>query len=129
MIVEIRKRWTFDAAHQLFDHDGKCAQPHGHTYTVELAVTGPVQPVDGRPDGGMVVDFGVLQEAWKIVEPTLDHRDLNDSLGEWVDATTSEFLAVWLLQHFCAYLHVRSDVTVRSVTVSETASTSATVYA
>jgi 6-pyruvoyltetrahydropterin/6-carboxytetrahydropterin synthase len=38
----VRKCFTFDAAHQLPNHGGKCRHPHGHTYKVEVALTGPM---------------------------------------------------------------------------------------
>lgn len=129
MRTAISKKWTFDAAHVLPNHGGKCAQPHGHTYTVTVRVSGPVQPIDGRSSEGMVCDFAVLDGAWKAVETLLDHRDLNDRVGVDFAITTSEHLAAWLLKHFQSFFDetMEDPVTVEVVRVSETARTYAEV--
>lgn len=135
-MITVAKTWTFDAAHQLPNHDGKCRELHGHTYTVGVEVQRhdlingrggqPLQPIgQGHPDEGMVVDFAVLSHIWKErLEPRLDHRFLNESLADEVPVTTSEHLAQWLLgvwqRALPAYLHVTQ------VWVSETASSRAT---
>lgn len=128
--TQVRKTFSFDAAHQLPFHDGKCANEHGHTYTVTLVVSGERQPVDGRPDGGMVVDFGWLDASWRSIEHRLDHKDLNVTLAEFIPATTSEFIAEYLYGYFSGSLKSlapeRDDLTVDYVTVSETPKTSAT---
>lgn len=127
MEATIAKTWHFDAAHVLPNHDGKCARPHGHTYSLTVAVTGPVQPTDGRPQEGMVMDFGVLAEAWDKIEPMLDHRDLNESLQTYVAVTTSEHLAMYLYRLFATYLP--DGVRMESCRIAETASTYAEVRA
>lgn len=140
--VTISKEWRFDAAHQLPNHDGKCATPHGHTYTVAVGLTGYPQPPDGRPEEGMVADFAVLDGIWRRqLEPLLDHQDLNVSLvghlppttgphGADVPLTTSEHLATWIYEVFSKALDAGAvDVGrhVQFVRVSETPSTYAEV--
>jgi 6-pyruvoyltetrahydropterin/6-carboxytetrahydropterin synthase len=72
----ITKRFVFDAAHQLPNHDGKCAHLHGHTYTLEVDAQGPVTEY-GSPQEGMVIDFALLSNYWKqCLEPLVDHRFL-----------------------------------------------------
>lgn len=123
MRTTISKSWRFDAAHRLPNHDGKCRRPHGHTYTVTVGVAGEPQPLDGRPQEGMVVDFGELDRVWKTLEPELDHQDLNRTVGPRIGRTTSELLAAHL---YAAFAH-DLDVPVEWVRVSETASTYAEV--
>jgi len=117
VVAEVAKKWTFDAAHHLPDHDGKCRNEHGHTYTVEVSVWGVVQPTRGRSDDGMVLDFGDLSRVWKsAIEPLLDHRDLNETVGArgcW--PTTAENLAHWIGESF-----IDSGVEVAAVSVWET---------
>lgn len=58
---EISLQMTFDAAHRVVGHKGKCARLHGHTYDVHIMAAGEVK------DPGFVVDFG----------------DLKDMVNEW----------------------------------------------
>ena len=96
----ICKRFTFDAAHMLPDHDGKCANLHGHTYVVEVEYAGELDE-DG-PKRGMVVDFGVVKEVWREhLEPLLDHRYLNETLP--LAVTTAEMIAWWVFQRFAEH--------------------------
>ena len=39
--MKVGKQFSFDASHQLVGHFGKCANLHGHTYKVEVVLTGP----------------------------------------------------------------------------------------
>lgn len=68
----IGKDFTFEAAHRLQNHDGKCRNLHGHSYKVKVAVTGESLRETG-PETGMLFDFGVLSEWWKYAESMLDH--------------------------------------------------------
>lgn len=115
---------TFAAAHQLENHDGHCARPHGHNYAVSVEVYGPVSTEAGASDEGMVLDFGRITDVWKRrIHPVVDHQDLNDvfdpsrseSGGCW--PTTAENIAGWVLRSFIDYgipataVHVRETPT------------------
>jgi len=101
MQFTVGKEFTFQAAHQLPLHDGKCKYLHGHSYRVAVEVTGPVQNVG--PKSGMVIDFGVLSAFWhREVEPQLDHRFLNDTLP--IEFTTAELIAAWVFEQFSSLL-------------------------
>lgn len=94
MTLTITKRFTFEAAHQLPWHDGKCARLHGHSYVLEVSVAGEVKPDDGKPDAGMVVDFAAVSGVMKpLIEAVLDHHSLNDQL----ENPTAENLVRWLV--------------------------------
>lgn len=118
--MTIGKRFTFEAAHQLPNHDGKCARLHGHSYVVEVAVAGEQIPEgQGFPDEGMVIDFSLVSSTWRAaIFDRLDHRNLNDVLDV---VTTAENLAVWILRELRHELERMRDVKVESVTVWETA--------
>ena len=77
---------SFDAAHCIPDHPGKCKYLHGHTYKVEAEFTG-----DTLDKLGMVMDFGDLKKTLKEILP--DHRYLNDELD---GPTTAEYIAEWI---------------------------------
>ena len=66
----------FCAAHFVVGLRDACARLHGHSYSVEIEVEGY------RGKGGVVVDFGILQELLgEVVEP-LRHRLLVPMLSE-----------------------------------------------
>jgi 6-pyruvoyltetrahydropterin/6-carboxytetrahydropterin synthase len=72
-MYQLTKSVTFDAAHLLRDYVGKCANLHGHTYRLEVAVAG--EKVD---EVGMVYDFFDLKKLIQGVVDQLDHRFIND---------------------------------------------------
>ena len=69
------------------------------------------------------MDYYELGEFWKTeLEPLLDHQFLNDTL--LLDVTTAECIASWVL----GFAKAKFGTIVKSVTVSETPNTRATVY-
>jgi len=83
--VTVTRRLRFNAAHRVYnpafsDADnqstfGKCNNPnwHGHNYTLEVSVTGPV---DERT--GYVVDLSALKQlVQREVIDKVDHRNMN----------------------------------------------------
>jgi 6-pyruvoyltetrahydropterin/6-carboxytetrahydropterin synthase len=90
--LEKEVRW--EAAHRLPGHDGKCARLHGHSYRAVLVLESPSLIPDG-PKRGMVQDYADVEAAVRpVVDEWLDHRYLNETLGE--HNTTSEAIARWL---------------------------------
>lgn len=75
--VTIIRSWDFEAAHRLpkVPKGHKCRRMHGHSYVVELHVTGPVQ--ESGPEEGMVVDFAVIDREWKRFHQKADHHTIN----------------------------------------------------
>lgn len=65
------KEFHFDASHYLPGYQGKCANLHGHTYSGELYIEGPVDP-----GSGMVMDFTALKACLKVVEERFDHSTI-----------------------------------------------------
>jgi 6-pyruvoyltetrahydropterin/6-carboxytetrahydropterin synthase len=125
MRAAIRKTFRFEAAHSLPNHEGKCRELHGHSYTVELAFEGDVKPPRGQSDDGMVVDFLAVADWWRReVEPLVDHRFLNETMPERFLPTTAEHIAGWVLS-----LLVETGLPATEVTVWETPTASATVRA
>lgn len=93
---------------------GKCNNPHGHghNYTVQVTVSGPVDPVTG-----MVVNLADL-DAFAQTEllDRFDHTNLN-LLPYFSDrVSTTENLAVEVFSIFTRFRHAR----VRHVRVEET---------
>lgn len=89
----ITKRFEFEAAHILTWHPGKCKRLHGHSYKLEVDVTGELN------DNGIVADFTDLKELVKneIVEK-YDHQNLNDFFGN----PTAEVMVQKFFEHLSA---------------------------
>ena len=84
MKYRICKSFDFSYAHRLPNHDGKCANHHGHNGVLEVKVESNFL-VELGPKQGMVMDFGDLDKILKpYIEKYLDHRYLNDT---WVNPT------------------------------------------
>ena len=118
--IRATKIFTFDAAHCLPGHKGKCADMHGHTYRLEVTVTRTDNPVvAGDSDDGMVMDFSDLKQLvnQEIIDK-IDHKVLNEVFPF---RTTSENLA----RHFYEVLNTRlqaQGVSVYKVVLWESAS-------
>ena len=89
--VRLVHEFKFEAAHKLpkVPEGHKCARLHGHSFKIELAIAGPV-----NPDTGWFIDFGDLYDAWKPLYEVLDHHYLNEVAG--LENPTSEVLAKWI---------------------------------
>lgn len=86
--MKITKRFTFDAAHHLPNYVGKCKQLHGHTYVLEVTITGDVDPYTG-----MVIDFANLKGTVNAKALAyLDHKLLNDI----IENPTAENIIQWI---------------------------------
>lgn len=78
--ITITRRFSFDAAHYLPGHEGKCQNLHGHTYILEVTV-GRESLIEGGSSEGMVIDFSDLKSIVnKLVVDPLDHQCLNELL-------------------------------------------------
>lgn len=111
--VQVSKEFTFDAAHHLFNYEGKCKSLHGHTYRLQIAVSGFLD------DRGMAIDFGDLKTIYKEhLEPRLDHRYLNETLPYM--NTTAENMVYWIYQEVALHLPKERGLQVESVRLYET---------
>jgi 6-pyruvoyltetrahydropterin/6-carboxytetrahydropterin synthase len=111
--AEIFREFTFEAAHRLPNvPDGhKCARLHGHSYRVEVHISGPV-----GEETGWVQDFGDLKIAFKPLEDQLDHHFLNEVPG--LENPTSEVLARWIWDRLLDDLPSLVEVRVRETCTS-----------
>ncbi len=91
MQVELKKEYRFEAAHFLprVPPGHKCARMHGHSYRVELAIRGPVDP-----GTGWLIDFAVIDDAWVDIFQQVDHHTLNEVPG--LENSTCENLAAYI---------------------------------
>lgn len=85
-----RKDWSEEKNLKVF---GKCANIHGHQYTMELHLNGEISQETGMLINGFDVD--------KIVQPFVsecfDHKFLNEDVDFFKDCQpTAEWIAVWV---------------------------------
>jgi 6-pyruvoyltetrahydropterin/6-carboxytetrahydropterin synthase len=64
---------TFSSGHALRGYKGKCENPHGHNYRVQVTLEGP--QLDAI---GLLVDFTELKEVMRNIIKRLDHQFIND---------------------------------------------------
>ncbi len=63
---------AFDSAHFLKGYNGKCANIHGHRWTVEVCAGSRDLIADGEKRG-MVIDFGDLKREVRALADSFDH--------------------------------------------------------
>lgn len=119
MKIEMTKRFTFEAAHILPWHPGKCSRPHGHSYKVEVTIKGAPN------ENGIIEDFYRLKETFQSqIERRLDHQDLNPI----IENPTAERIAQWIfIEMNAAWNACRYNGQVSRVRLWETESGSVTV--
>jgi len=105
-MVLLTRRATFSASHFYWNPAwtqerneavfGKCANrnSHGHNYTLEVTVTGAIDPVTG-----FVVDLKWLKDLMELkVLSVYDHRHLNHEVPEFantIPTTENIAIAIW----------------------------------
>jgi 6-pyruvoyltetrahydropterin/6-carboxytetrahydropterin synthase len=111
--VDIFKEFTFEAAHRLPNVPAghKCARLHGHSFRVELHVSGEV-----GDQSGWIMDFADIKAAFKPLLDQLDHNYLNEIEG--LENPTSEVLAEWLWSRLHRALPMLSKIIVRETCTS-----------
>ncbi len=113
MTYRITKEFHFSASHQLLGlpEDHQCARLHGHNYIVKVELS-----AETLNEHGFVRDYSELSSLKTYIDDTLDHRHLNDILGD--DMVTAERLA----KHFFDWCKPHLPE-VSAVSVSETPKT------
>lgn len=109
------RSYTFSAAHRLHapalsDAEnqalyGKCNNPngHGHNYSLEVTVGGPIDAATG-----MVADLVSLDHTVRGVLDTLDHRHIDREIAGFAQQTsTAENLVVYLWGELAPRLEAR----------------------
>lgn len=111
--MELRKSFQIEAAHRLpqVPPGHKCGRLHGHSFSIEIAIEGPV----GR-DTGWVMDYADLKGAFEPLYDRLDHNYLNEIPG--LENPTSERLALWVWQELKPRLTGLTEVVVAETCTS-----------
>lgn len=100
-VVTICRRYDFEAAHYLPEvpEGHKCRSMHGHSFVVEVEITGHVA-IAGH-ESGMVMDFDPIDACWRKLGNQIDHTCLNES---WTKNPTVENCVRLVHAHFVANL-------------------------
>ena len=78
-MTTVTKLFEFEACHHLPHYDGACHNLHGHSYKLEVTVSGQVSKNENDPKCGMIIDFKDLKAIVKSVAvDKYDHSYLND---------------------------------------------------
>lgn len=106
--MEIYKAFSIEAAHRLpnLPEDHKCYRLHGHSFKIEVHVTGEVDQ-----NTGWIMDFADISAAFKPLFERLDHHYLNEIEG--LENPTSENLARWIWRQLQPALPLLSSVVVK----------------
>ena len=106
--MDVFRVFKVEAAHFLpnVPEDHKCRRLHGHSFRIEVHVSGEV-----GEDSGWVMDFADLKRAFKPLFDQLDHHLLNDIEG--LENPTSENLARWVWDRLAGELPGLSQVVVQ----------------
>mmetsp|Transcript_9681 Transcript_9681/g.14584 ORF Transcript_9681/g.14584 Transcript_9681/m.14584 type:complete len:149 (+) Transcript_9681:146-592(+) len=128
-IVYLRRKESFSCAHRLHstalsDEEnakifGKCNHPngHGHNYTLEVCLRGPIDPKTG-----MLMNLTSLKKVIEIaVMDVLDHKNIDKDVEYFTHHTsTAENLCVFIYSQIKQHLPTPHQNHLYKVTLHET---------
>jgi 6-pyruvoyltetrahydropterin/6-carboxytetrahydropterin synthase len=105
--MELRKTFQFEAAHllPLLPKTHKCRRLHGHSFQMEIVVSGECDP-----KFGWVMDYADIKKAVSPFWEKLDHHYLNEVPG--LENPTSENIAIWVWKKLKPKLPALSEIVV-----------------
>lgn len=106
-MFELKVEDFFSSAHHLLNYKGKCENPHGHNWKVEVYIKG-----EKLYKSNILVDFKVLKKELKETLDILDHKDLNE-LEEFKNISpSSEIIAKFIYEKMKEKFELISKVSV-----------------
>lgn len=124
-MFEVSVEDSFAAGHALRGYRGKCENPHGHNYKVQITLQG-----ESLDNIGLLFDFKDLKLAMNDIIDRLDHKFIND-IAPFTDLNPSaENMAKYFYEEINVLLHDKTSgrVTVKLVKMWETDTTVATYF-
>ena len=87
--IALTKIFSFEAAHNLVHYKGVCERLHGHSYELNVTISG------FKNDFGLVMDFKILKKVVnEEIVAYLDHSYLNEKFN--FKDITAENMLVWI---------------------------------
>lgn len=127
MIVNLGRKYRFFAAHRLFNPTasdaenarvyGKCSHPngHGHTYSVDVLLTGTLDPITQ-----MLADLDQIDPLVQSVLQQLAYKQIERDVPEFAGRTSTTENVVAFLFAKLAPIAASLGLTLTRVEVSET---------
>ena len=124
-MFEVTVEADFSSGHYLRNYKGKCENPHGHNYKVQVTLAGA--ELDAA---GLLLDFKLLKHVLRPVIERIDHFMLNDLEPFTVLNPSAENLAKYFYDQTNEHLAdlTQGRVRVKDETIWETDTTKATYY-
>jgi 6-pyruvoyltetrahydropterin/6-carboxytetrahydropterin synthase len=124
-MFEVSVEDSFAAGHALRGYRGKCENPHGHNYKVQITLAG--EQLDSI---GLLYDFKDLKQAMGEIIDRLDHQFLNDIDPFRELNPSAENMAKYFYDEATAHLRQSTGgrVKVKQVKIWETDTTTATYF-
>ncbi|NLJ81960.1 MAG: 6-carboxytetrahydropterin synthase [Bacteroidales bacterium] len=142
--IRVTKIFHFEMAHALIDYKGLCKNIHGHSYQLEVCVSGNINQHTNPAQKGMVMDFSDLKNiVEKHIIKRYDHalilnKKTDPELLKLLKTNYKNIIVVdyqptseQLLVEFAKELklHLPAYVKLHHIQLSETQSSFATWYA
>lgn len=116
-MFELSKEFHFEAGHCMTYHDGKCREPHGHSYILVVHLTGE-NLIETGCKKNMLVDFHDISAIVKpMIEKYFDHKWLNNTLDS--DSPSVEFMARWIFEYLVPFIPLLSAITLHETSTSK----------
>lgn len=96
-MLTISKEFHFSASHVLRElpEEHPCGRMHGHNYIVVVELSAPPEELT---NAGFVRDLSELNVVKSWIDKEIDHRHLNDVLGEL--NPSAEHIAQWIFSRW-----------------------------
>ena len=122
-MYELTVEAAFEAAHRIENYPGKCAQLHGHNWTVEATVQG-----NELNELGILIDFKILKAELNKILDELDHKYLNELAAFAEKNPTAENLAKEIFEKLSAAEIFFGETKLTAIKVHESPKSCVTYY-
>ena len=115
-MISITKRYTFEASHSLPYYEGACSKVHGHSYKVEVTISGEVETDVKNKKCGMIIDFKDLKKILEEEVGKYDHQHLN----VFFENPTAENMVTTIFNDIDKHFKGEKKIKLKSVKLWET---------